>query len=262
VTYHFGPGKDHPPKDPDILPKVCQAFGGEGVTVRPEWFDLTTEEFQKLVDPPDQPPGDWVIDEADNHDANLSELHLHPPAPTNMPGVYYLSITLLFGLTDSENHSIMIGLKEADLVFETTNCQLAHIDDDAAGNASWKRVPGGAVRFTAPAEPGYLDGAPLGQQKLLKIEHVGPPQKCEAVKAIVRFPLLSFRESRTGSLAPVAATPDGSQLPVPAKEVDGPAQAALNAFFQKLLRMQNETKRPILSSATLSRRGRRDAKDL
>ncbi len=246
VSNHFGPGEGYP--SDAILGKVCWAFDQAGVTVMPEWFTLSTEEFRrKVIDARSDTRGNWVISPAYNADTDLSELLLHEPTPTNKSGTYYPNTTLEFGLTtaNGENHSVVIGLKEAELAVESTSYQLTPMEGDSNGNANWKRVSGGAVRFTGPTEYGCLNGAPLGQEKLLKIEYV-ETQEREEVTAVVRFPLLVF--------ALVAAHLSDNQSPIDAEEIGNNAgqQGLLSAFIQKKLQ-RDEKNRPILSRATMRR---------
>jgi hypothetical protein len=224
VWNYFGPSKDHPPKDSKVLEKVCAAFNSVGIAVRPKWFELSKAEFAKKVrDARTGSDGKWVTCPAYNADIDLSELSLHVPTPMNEPGTYFLSMTLQFDRTTRKDYSVVISLKEADLTVESTSYQLALFDDDQAINVSWKRVSGGAVRFTAPLDPGYLEGNPFGQQKPIKIEHIGAQQEHEVVTATVRLPLFGF------ALVPVIE--EGCQPPRAAKEVEGPARALLNAFI-------------------------------
>jgi hypothetical protein len=270
VSQIFGRNVDHPPKKPEVREAVCRVFNDAGVMIQPQWFDLSIDDFRKNVRGARAGvQDDWDPAFVYNFNSRLSELGLHGLITTNKPGTFDLSMTLRFGFVvepmpgaaageDGVSHQskkVLIALKTAELAVDSPSYQLVPLDVDAAGTAHCERVSGGAIKFT-PKERGYLEGAPL--QKLLKIQHYGPPQEEEKVTVTVRFPLLVFALTEVTLGEPPSAS---------VEVTDPGVQGVLRAFYRKIilkqkkLQQQDDDECEILSRVILQRQRRRDAEE-
>ena len=145
---------------------------------------------------PTLPSPEWIPARSIAH-TKIAAAQIHPPRPMNSRlDCYYLDVSLRFGTIEHsvERDTILIGLREAKLSFDSDSYQIAHasLAGDAARPMEGIMVSGVGVTISVREHENLLMGNPLGESYIAIIEPVEGDLKEASVGISLHAPRRSF----------------------------------------------------------------------